>query len=181
MLYCGICGQPYRKYVEHCNQASENVKWKCKHYIKSNRVHCRNIFLQDVQIENTFIDIINQVIATPAVLEQKSTVKSPVPCPAGEKLTRQIKEMLNNGQYTANEIKKLAFTRAAVQYRAAVIDDSAYRTDQIKAAILGKEKQMDFDERLFQQIIRKITVNPDGRLQFELLNSLLLDKNIQEN
>lgn len=180
-LYCGICGQPYRRYVEHCNQPSENVKWKCKHYIKSNRVSCQNIFVIDEQIENAFMDVINQIIETPAMLEQRRPIKTPAPCPVGEKLTRQIKETLNAGQYKVNEIKELAFKRAAAQYRMAVIDDSAYRTDQIKAAILGKEKQMDFDERLFQQVTRKITVNPDGRLQFELLNGLLLDKSIEEN
>ncbi|MSS11819.1 MULTISPECIES: recombinase family protein [Clostridia] len=180
-LYCGICGQPYRRYVEHCNQPSENVKWKCKHYIKSNRVSCQNIFLNDEQIERAFIDAINQIIATPVMLEQRRPIKTPVPCPVGEKLTRQIKETLNASQYKVTEIKELAFTRAAAQYRVSVIDDSAYRTDQIKAVILGKEKQMDFDEGLFQQVIRKITVNPDGRLQFELLNGLLLDKSIGEN
>ncbi|WP_033165296.1 recombinase family protein [Clostridium sp. KNHs205] len=180
-LYCGICGQSYRRYVEHCNQPSENVKWKCKHYIKSNRVSCLNIFLTDEQIESAFMNVINQIIATPAMLEQRRSIKTPAPCPVGEKLTRQIKETLNAGQYKVNEIKELAYTRAAAQYRVSVIDDSAYRTDQIKAAILGKEKQMDFDERLFQQVIRKITVNPDGRLRFELLNGLLLDKNIEEN
>ena len=180
-MYCGICGQPYRRYVEHCNQPSENVKWKCKHYIKSNRVSCLNIFLTDEQIKSAFMNVINQIIATPAMLEQRRSIKTPAPCPVGEKLTRQIKETLNAGQYTVNGIKELAFKRAAEQYRVSVIDDSDYRTDQIKAAILGKEKQMDFDERLFQQVIRKITVNPDGRLQFELLNNLLLDKNIEEN
>lgn len=180
-LYCGICGQPYRRYAEHCNQPSENVKWKCKHYIKSNRVSCQNIFLNDEQIERAFIDAINQIIATPVMLEQRRPIKTPVPCPVGEKLTRQIKETLNASQYKVTEIKELAFTRAAAQYRVSVIDDSAYRTDQIKAVILGKEKQMDFDEGLFQQVIRKITVNPDGRLQFELLNGLLLDKSIGEN
>ncbi|WP_143321077.1 recombinase family protein [Clostridium sp. HBUAS56010] len=180
-LYCGICGQPYRRYVEHCNQPSENVKWKCKHYIKSNRVSCQNIFLIDEQIENAFMNVINQIIATPAMLEQRRPIKTPAPCPVGETLTRQIKETLNAGQYKVNEIKELAYTRAAAQYRVSVIDDSTYRKDQIKAAFLGKEKQMDFDERLFQQVIRKITVNPDGRLQFELLNGLLFDKNIEEN
>jgi len=127
------------------------------------------------------MDVINQIIATPAMLEQRHPIKTPAPCPVGEKLTQQIKETLNAGQYAVNEIKELAFKRAAAQYRVSVIDDSAYRTDQIKAAILGKEKQMDFDERLFQQVIRKITVNLDGRLQFELLNGLLLDKSIEEN
>ncbi len=180
-LYCGICGQPYRRYVEHCNQPSENVKWKCKHYIKSNRVSCQNIFLIDEQIERAFMDAINQIIATPTMLEQRHPIKTPAPCPVGEKLTRQIKEVLRTGQYTAKGIEELVFARASAQYSTAVVDDSIYRTDQLKNVILGRKKQMNFDEALFMQTVRKITVNPDGRLGFTLQNGLLFDISISRN
>ena len=54
-IVCGICGQPYRKYVEHCNQPGETIRWKCKRYIKGNRVYCRNIFLTEEQIEDAIM------------------------------------------------------------------------------------------------------------------------------
>ena len=28
-LVCGVCGQPYRRYVEHCGQPGEKIVWKC--------------------------------------------------------------------------------------------------------------------------------------------------------
>ncbi len=36
-LICGVCGQPYRRYVEHCGQPGEKIVWKCKHYINENK------------------------------------------------------------------------------------------------------------------------------------------------
>ena len=60
-LVCGVCGQPYRRYVEHCKQPGEKIVWKCKHYINENRVCCRNIFLVDSQIIQAFMELMRGV------------------------------------------------------------------------------------------------------------------------
>ena len=64
LLVCGECGQPYRKYTEK----GKPPKWRCKHYIYRNRVHCRNRFLSEEQLEQAFVRVINQVIGNPAYL-----------------------------------------------------------------------------------------------------------------
>ena len=180
-LFCGSCGEPYRRYVEHSGQTGETVKWKCKHYIWKNRVCCRNIFLTDEQIENAFICIINQVITTPTLVEQRPMVKPPVFCPASERLTRQIKQALETGEYTADEIKRMVFARAAEQYRVASVDDWQYQTDKLKAVLRHREMQTTFDEALFTATVKKVVIHEDGRMQFYLLNDLLLETTIVEN
>ena len=60
-LVCGVCGQPYRRYVEHCGQPGEKIVWKCKHYINENKVCCRNIFLVNSQIIQAFMDLMRGV------------------------------------------------------------------------------------------------------------------------
>lgn len=179
-LYCGACGQPYRRYVEHCGQAGETVKWKCKHYIWGNRVCCRNIFLTNEQIENAFLRIINKGIATPIILERQSRVKSLASCPASERLTGQIQQALETGQYTASQLKEMVFERAIEQYQVAVIDDWSYQTDKLKAALSGKEAQTTFDGELFTATIKKAIIYEDGRMQFYLHNDLMLETHITE-
>lgn len=179
-LYCGVCGQPYRRYVEQCDKPGENIKWKCKHYIKEKRVCCRNIFLTDAVIENAFVSIINRIIAEPDMLEPKPRIKMSLPCPACEKLTLQIQTAFETGQYTAEEIKRLAFDRAREQYRSAIINDTDYQTDKLRIAVSGREVQVKFEEKLFQQTVRMIMVHPEGKLQFELRNGLILDISISE-
>lgn len=179
-LYCGVCGEPYRRYVEHSGQSGKTIKWKCKHYIWKNRVCCRNIFLTDEQIGNAFIRIINRVLAVPALLEQRPAVKRSAFSPASEKLTREIEQALITGQYTAGEIKRLVFERAAEQYRASVTDDWQYRTEKLKAALNAGEEQTKFDEDLFIETTKKIIIYEDGRLQFMLQNGLTLETNIQK-
>lgn len=64
LLVCGECGQPYRKYTEK----GKLPKWRCKHYIYRNRVHCRNRFLSEEQLEQAFVRVINQIIGNPTYL-----------------------------------------------------------------------------------------------------------------
>lgn len=179
-LYCGACGEPYRRYVEHGGQTGETIKWKCRHYIWKNRVCCRNIFLTDEQIESAFIRIINRVIKTPALLEGNAPLKAPASSPASERLTRQIEQALQSGTYTADGIRRMAFERAAGQYQAAVINDWQYRTDKLKAALVGTEAQLTFDKHLFIETMKKVFIYEDGRLQFILQNGRTQETNIQE-
>lgn len=179
-LYCGVCGEPYRRYMEHSGQSGETVRWKCKRYIWKNRVCCRNTFLTDGQIKKAFIEIINQVIAAPAMLERRDPTKTPAASPTCERLTRQIQEAIETGRYSANKIKALLFDRAAEQYRSAKIDDWQYRTDKLKAVLGDRTDPITFDENIFIATIKKAVVYEDGRLRFYLHNDLQIETGITE-
>lgn len=179
-LYCGVCGEPYRRYVEHCGQAGETVRWKCKHYMWKNGVFCRNIFLTDDQMETAFVRIINRVIANLAMLETHPPCRTAISSPASERLTGEIQQALQTGQYTAGEIKRLIFERAVCQYQSAVADDWQYQTNKLGAALCNREEQVAFNERLFAETVKKAVVHEDGRLQFTMLNGLRLETNISE-
>lgn len=178
-LECGLCGQPYRKYVEHCGQPREKVRWRCKHYIYGNRVYCRNISLTEDQIETAFLSVVNQVVASPGLLKTAAVQKMKPENIASRMLTGQLQRCLETGQYSADEIRQMAFDRARAQYRAASIDDSSFQTQKLQAVLAGKEKQTIFDPILFRKTVRKIMVHKDGRLQVYLQNGVFLNTNIQ--
>ena len=54
-LWCGECGEVFRKYIENSGKPSEKSKWKCKHYIYKNIVHCICGVITDEQIKEIFI------------------------------------------------------------------------------------------------------------------------------
>ena len=179
-MVCGVCGQPYRKYVEHCNQPGEIVRWKCKRYIKGNRVYCRNRFLTDDEIQRAFLAVINRVIASPTMLEREDE-KRPVPTSGrAERMDQVIGEIIQTGEYDSETIKNLLYECVAAQYRFSSIDDRTYQTEKMKKALSGKAQQTDFDEQLFQQTVKTIIVQPDGHLEFELVNGLRLKERIEE-
>lgn len=180
-IVCGICGQPYRRYVEHSKQPSQSIKWKCKHYIKNNRVSCRNVFLTDEEIEQAFLKIINYVINHPECLINKRVPKCIMANSKVEVIKQQIQKTLLTGEYNAETIKQMIYKKASIQYENSSIDDSAYREEKLKKVLAGKKRQIIFDETLFEQTIEKVIVQQEGILQFELVNGLRLESRIRQN
>lgn len=178
-LVCGKCGQPYRRYVEHCNQPGEKINWKCKRYIQGNRIYCRNLFLIDEQIGTAFLDAVNRLIARPKLLEQPIFKEQQAPNYRVDRMSEQIQEMTEDGGCSAQDIKKLIFERAKYQYQTAVIQDAGYLTEKLKAAIRQRKIQTEFDEALFIQTIKQVVIFEDGRLEFHFINGLTIDTHIK--
>lgn len=178
-LVCGICGQPYRKYVEHCNQPGEKINWKCKCYIQGNRVYCRNLFLSEGQISAAFLEAVNRLIDRPQLLEHSIAKKQQSPNYRVDRISEQIQEMTMDGGSAAQDIKKLIFERAKLQYQTANIEDTGYWTEKLKVAIGQREAQTEFNEPLFLQIIKQVVIFDDGRLEFHFINGLTINTHIK--
>lgn len=170
-IICGICGQPYQKYVERGNQPDETACWKCKQYIKRERMHCGNRSLTEKQIEDACLGAVNYLIKNPLFLERESDIPPKEPENAeSRKLTGQIQECLESGRYSAEEIRRMVFERARAQYRAAARNDSRFQTEKLKSILADQEPQTKFDPELFRQIIEKIVVQKESILEIRLKN-----------
>lgn len=104
-LRCGECGEVFRKYVENCGKPSEKSKWKCKHYIYKNRVHCICGVITEEQIKEVFILAINKVIKTPSLLEKKPKEAPKRYNPEFWKLDQKIKDMEADEQFSSKELQ----------------------------------------------------------------------------
>lgn len=179
-LRCGKCGQPYRRYVEHCNQPGEKVKWKCKRYIHGNRVYCRNPFLTDEQIAEAFLEAVNRIITSPKLLERRRGQEPETVGAAAEKLSERVREMLEMGTAPAQEIKALIYERAKLQYQRSKINDYEYQTEKIKRVLQGIGEQSEFDDALFEQTIRQAVIHEDGKITFQLHNGIEIDTYVKK-
>lgn len=179
-LRCGKCGQPYRRYVEHCNQPGVKTNWKCKQYIQGNRVSCRNQFVMDKQLTEAFLEVINRVIAKPELLDRRRRKQISAGKRAEEeRLTEQIRIILEHGTAPAQEIKSLVFERAKLQYQQSDIYDYDYQTDKIKGALAGIGQQSEFDDTLFEQTIRQAVIYEDGTITFQLCNGIEIETHMK--
>lgn len=179
-LVCGTCGQTYRRYVEHCNQPGEKINWKCKRYIDGNRVYCRNIFLVDRQIEDAFMELVKKLTGKPELVKPKIPEKALPYNRKAAQLTEQLQELGLQPEYPAQEMVRLIYERAKEQYQSAPIRDRRYQTEKLMAAIRTAEPELGFQDILFRSIIHKAIVQTDGRLEFELINGVIIDIPIGE-
>lgn len=174
-LRCGECGEVYRKYIEHCGRASEKSFWKCKRYIYKNRVCCRCGFLTDERLELAFLEVANRILSRIQILDQKHK-KGPIPNnPEFNSLDQKIKELEAEGRYSSKELPALIIKRAQAFYKTARIDDAEYNTEKMKQVFSGRQPLTEFDEELFQTVIKQITVYADHRLVFEFINGLTME------
>lgn len=175
-LICGECGDVYRKYIEHAGRPSEKSNWKCKRYIYQNKVHCRNLFLTEKDIETAFISATNKILSTKWMLDKDKKKELPRITLEIRKLEEQIKEIEEEEHFSSKELSELIFKRAKAYYSIAKIDDYDYNTEKIKQALAAKEQLTEFDEDIFIAIIKQIVIYKDGRILVEFINGITMEE-----
>ncbi len=171
-LWCGECGEVFRTYVENCGKPSEKRKWKCKHYIYKNRVHCICGVITEEQIKEVFILAVNKVIKTPSLLEKKTKEAPKRYNPEFRKLDQKIKDMEADEQFSSKELAVLIFQRARSFYQTAQVHDYDHHTENMKQVLSDKELQTEFHEELFLQTVKRMVIYADGRIDVEFINGL---------
>ena len=173
-LWCGECGEVFRKYIENSGKPSEKSKWKCKHYIYKNRVHCNCGVITDEQIKEVFILAVNKVIRTPSLLQKKQREIPKCYSPEFRKLDQKIKDMEADEQFSSKELATMIFQRATLLYQTAQVHDYEHHTKNIMQALSGREQQTEFNEELFLQTVKKLVIYKDGRVEIEFINGLIV-------
>ncbi|WP_353095731.1 recombinase family protein [Tissierella praeacuta] len=175
-LKCGECGEIYRKYIEHAGRPSEKSNWKCKRYVYQNRVHCRNLFLTGKDIKNVFISATNKVLSRMWMLDKEKKRKPTKMTVEIKNIEERIKELEDEKRFSSKELAELIFKRAKVYYSISTIDDYDYKTKKMKEEILDKELLTEFDEELFLNIVKEITIYKDGKIQVKYINGIIVEE-----
>jgi len=173
-LWCGECKEAFRKYTENSGKPSEKSKWKCKHYIYKNRVHCICGVITDEQINEIFILAVNKIIKTPSLLQKKQKEAPKRYSTEYRKLDQRIKDMEADEQFSSKELATMIFQRAALLYQTAQVHDYEHHTENIMQALSGRELQTEFNEELFLQTVKKLVIYEDGRVEIEFINGLIV-------
>lgn len=175
-LKCGECGENYRKYTEHVGKTSEKSNWKCKNYIYKNKVHCRNLFLTQGDIEGVFISATNEILSKMWMLDKKQKIEPPRMTQEIRIIEEQIKDLEDGEQFSSKELSELIFKRATAYYNYSKIDDFDYNTKKMKEQFIGKEILTEFNEDLFINIIKQIIVHKHGKMAVEYINGIIKEE-----
>lgn len=175
-IFCGECGEPYKKYIEHCGKPGESSKWKCKKYIFNNQVNCRNLFYTDDEIKAIFISAVNILIMKKSMLDKSHKKDPPPKSKELREVENSIKEMEEQEQFSSPDLAMLIFKRAELAYKCSKIDDYEYNTQRIKECLEDINGLIHFDEELFRSILSKIIIYKDGKVETEFINGLKISE-----
>lgn len=99
--------------------------------------------------------------------------------PKYRKLTRQIEELLQMEEFSAEEIKTLLYERAMEQYQSMEIQSQPYYAEQMAEILCRGGKQEQFNEGCFQKTVEKIMVFKNGTMDVHMRNGVIIQ--IKEN
>lgn len=166
-MKCGECGSAY-----HCYKHGELWRWDCSKRLVKGRVTCRNQHIQEEQIKELFMQAVTKMKNHPERL-RKITVygsKRNILLQAAE---HEIELLKNDSDHNIDELLKLIYKKASLQYEDADDGRAAYYTQKIENLIQQHKERSEektFDKDLFDAIIEAITIYKDGRVVFTLKN-----------
>lgn len=166
-MKCGECGSEY-----HCYKYGDKQIWDCSKRIVKGRVHCRNQRIQEDQIKELFIQAVTKMKNDPEKIRKITIYKTKrnIRLQAAE---HEIELLKNDSDHNMDELLKLIYKRASLQYEDADDGGAAYYTQKIEDLIQQHKEQSEektFDKDLFDAIIEAITIYKDGRVVFTLKN-----------
>jgi len=97
-----------------------------------------------------------------------------VETPKYRKLTRQIEELLQMEEFSAEEIKTLLYERAMEQYQSMEIQSQPYYAEQMAEILCRGGKQEYFNEKCFQKTVEKIMVFKNGTMDVHMKNGVVI-------
>jgi len=173
-IICGECGANYKRYTEHHSKNNKS-NWKCKRYIMDNKVCCKNAVIDDAQLEKAFITVMNKILRNPALLIKNPNRPNDKNSSHVRKVDLEIAQQSDKRNMKPPEIARLLFLRASEQYKNSLIDDYEYQTSKLKVLLENLSSLEQFEESLFKEAIKHITIYKNETLWFEFINGVVID------
>ena len=175
-MKCGECGSDY-----HCYKHGNIQIWDCSRRLVRGRVTCRNQRIQEEQIMNLFMQVVEKLKKQQNII-RKVTIKSRKNNSRMKAVEREIEMIENSQNYEVDDLLKLIYKRASLQYEQSDDGSREYYTKKIEKLIQQQKNQetTEPDTALFDTIIKNIVIYQDGRVQFILKNGAIVEEDSSE-
>ena len=174
-MKCGECGSAY-----HCYKHGDKQIWDCSKRIVKGRVHCRNQRIQEDQIKELFMQAVTKMKNHPEKI-RKITIRKIKRNIRLQAVEHEIELLKNDSSHNIDELLKLIYKRASLQYEDFDDGGAAYYTQKIEDLIQQHKEQSEektFDKKLFDAIMEAITIYKDGRVVFTLKNGATMTETL---
>ncbi len=168
-IKCGECGSDY-----HCYKYGNTQIWDCSRRLVKGRVTCRNQRIQEEQIMNLFMQVVEKLKKQPNII-RKVSIKTRKNNSRIKAVEREIEIIKNSQNYKVDDLLKLIYKRASLQYEQS---DDGLIEYYIKKIEKVMQEQKNQDTALFDTIIKNIVIYQDGRVQFILKNGAIVAEDL---
>lgn len=178
-IKCGECGEIYRQYITRRGKTEDKTEWKCKNQTRQARIKCRNLILEERDIESIFISATNEIISRMWMLDKEKKKETPKINMEIRNIEERVNELEEEEQFSSKELARLVFRRAQAYYNISKVDDYDYNTQKIKEELMDKKCLVEFEEELFIKIVNQILIYRDGRIMVEFINGITMEEDYE--
>jgi len=207
-VFCGDCGNVYRRRQWNSTNPSMKFVWQCKTYIQKGKEACTAKAVDEKVLEDVFINVFNKVYedkdgfiktVTDNIQRVLSGRRSPVEVEELDKKIEELKDNLKrlirlqvknnidsdvyNEEYyeIAKELEELRDKRAEFDIENSLKENYKERMNEIIQTIRCRQETMtEFDESIFNALVEKIDVISPTHFVFELKNGVRVEERTQK-
>lgn len=145
------------------NRAIKRNGMEClnENYVYQNRVSCGGGFISDRQVEKVCTIAINKRIQNPGLTEKYEKKEQQV-SPEYRRITRCIEESEDKN---ADEMMALLFRQTSERYKTLEVRDEDIKEEEMREVLAGRKEIEEFDEELYQKLIKQIVVYKDDSVK----------------
>ena len=144
--------------------------WDCR----NNDCHPYLFKLTDEMLTGAIINILNTVIANPALIEAEAAVSEYFPTSEIRCKQAEIDRAIDNGTKTAEEIRNDILRLAELKYKHCTYCDIPQKTGMLKLMLNGKSQLNTLDTGLLKSCIKRITVSHSCVIEAEFINCVII-------
>jgi len=203
-VFCGDCGNTYRRRAWNSNNKSKKNVWQCKTYIQKGKDACSAKAVDEETLKNAFIKVFNQLYEnregfTKTMAENIEKVLLSKPSDKEiefldnkiyelkTELKRLIRFQTTNGiddEVYREEYKRVSDELGEFRDKRAKFDDDSILKENLKVRIdniieIIKSRQealAEFDEEIFNALVEKIEIISPTHFVFELKSGVRVEE-----
>ena len=173
-LICSSCGGVYSIYKQSSRCDNRNVRyWKCRHYDPATKEPCKMPILTEKQLDGLFLQALVRMKTEPALYHEETKKILTGIIKERQRMESELNVCWNKCNKDDERMEQLYFQIAAKRYQEIKLTDLTYQIEDYLRGLDGSFQAEAIDSSIFK-IIKRVEVQPDGSLRFELINNAIV-------
>ena len=173
-LICSSCGGGYSIYKQSGKEDRRKVRyWKCRHYDPATKEPCKMPILTEKQLDGLFLQALVRMKTEPALYHEETKKILTGIIKERQRMESELNVCWNKCNKDDERMEQLYFQIAAKRYQEIKLTDLTYQIEDYLRGLDGSFQAEAIDSSIFK-IIKRVEVQPDGSLRFELINNAIV-------
>ena len=173
-LICSSCGGVYSIYKQSVRGDKRDIRyWKCRHYDPATKEPCKMPILTEKQLDGLFLQALVRMKTEPALYHEETKKILTGIIKERQRMESELNVCWNKCNKDDERMEQLYFQIAAKRYQEIKLTDLTYQIEDYLRGLDGSFQAEAIDSSIFK-IIKRVEVQPDGSLRFELINNAIV-------